>query len=112
MLVLVNGAELVTNPMTEEPIRDTECRPSSSCFTTDMSTAYILEIRGFSPVTTKDTVDMFIENKSGGIELQALDYDTKTGVAVATFRHAEGNSIPIYYSVVSCGSLFLIWPID
>ena len=84
----LNGAELDTELMIQEPIREMRHTPPSSVATTDMSPTYILEIRGFKPDTAKDNVEMFIENKSGETELHALDYDTTTGIAVATFRNA------------------------
>ena len=91
----LNSAKLVTELMIQEPIREMRSTPSSSSATTDMSPTYILEICGFKPGTAKENVEMFIENKSGETELQALDYDTMTGVAVATFRDAKGNYILI-----------------
>ena len=36
---------------------------------------------------------MFIENKTRGTELQSLDYDASTGVAVVELRNSDGNSL-------------------
>ena len=77
----------------EEATHEKERNPTSSCVTTDMSSAHILEIRGFKPGTKRDTVEMFIENKSGESELQSCDYDTKTGVAVVAFKNDQGITL-------------------
>ena len=51
----------------------------------------MLRIHGFKPNTSKQTVEMFIENHSGETELESCDYDVETGVAVVTFKNAQGN---------------------
>ncbi|KAI0223125.1 Protein mono-ADP-ribosyltransferase PARP14, partial [Lamellibrachia satsuma] len=50
----------------------------------------MLRIHGFKPNTSKKTVEMFIENQSGEIELESCDYDAETGVAVVAFKNAQG----------------------
>ena len=87
----LEGAELIITQMeVDEATHERECRPATSCTTIDMSLAHILEIRGFKPGTTQDTVEMFIENKSGESELQSCDYDTKTGIAIVEFKNDQG----------------------
>ena len=89
--LLLEGAELIITQMeVEEATHEKERNPTPSCATTDMSSAHILEIRGFKPGTTRDTVEMFIENKSGESELQSCDYYTQTGVAVVAFKYDQG----------------------
>ena len=87
----LEGAELVITQMeVEEATHEKERNPMPSCATPDMSSAHILEIRGFKPGTKRDTVEMFIENKSGESELQSCDYDANTGVAVVAFKNDQG----------------------
>ena len=77
----------------EEATLERGRNPTPSCTTIDMSSAHILEIRGFKPGTKRDTVEMFIENKSGESELQSCDYDTNTGVAVVAFKNDQGITV-------------------
>ena len=87
----LEGAKLVITQMeVEETTHEKESNPMPSCATPDISSAHVLEIHGFKPGTTRDTVEMFIENKSGEPELQSCDYDTKTGVAVVAFKNDQG----------------------
>ena len=90
----LEGAELIiTQTEVEKATHEKERNPMPSCATPDMSSAHILEIRGFKPGTKRDNVEMFIENKSGESELQSCDYDTKTGVAVVAFKYDQGITL-------------------
>ena len=100
----LEGAELrITQMEVEEVTHDKERNPTQDCATTDISSAHILEIRGFKPGTTRDTVEMFIENKSGDYELQSCDYDTQTGVAVIAFKNDQGI-------ILMCSLMCLCYP--
>ena len=90
----LKGAELIITEMeVEEATHEKDRNPMPNRITTDMSSARILEIRGFKPGTKRDTVEMFIENKSGESELQSCDYDTNTGVAVVAFKNDQGITV-------------------
>lgn len=59
----------------------------------DNSSVRIVEITGIKPGTHKDVIEMFIENKSGGSELESCDFDETSGVAVVAFMNASGTHI-------------------
>ena len=89
----LEGAELaVTKTEVGEAFGGTESEPAKSRVTADVSSEYILEIRGFKPGTASDMVEMFIENKCGESELRSFDYDDRKGVAVVTL-YAQGKTI-------------------
>jgi hypothetical protein len=68
-------------------------KPAPSCYSTDTSPVHILQINGFKPDARRDTVKMFIENKTRGTELQSFDYDASTGVAIVELKNSDGNSL-------------------
>ena len=57
------------------------------------SSVRIVRITGFKPGTPKDEIEMFVENNSGGIELESCDCDEDTGVTVVEFKNPQGNVI-------------------
>ena len=53
----------------------------------------VIEVRGLSAATTKDSISMFFENtrRSGGGEVEHVDYTPEEGIAVVTFVKAESK---------------------
>ena len=90
----LEGANLtLTNVMVQETTPKRASKPAPTCSSTDTSPVQILQISGFKPDASQDIVEMFIENKTRGSELQSFDYDASTGVAVVELRHSDGNSL-------------------
>jgi len=87
----LEDANLRVSEMTldDDTKEEEECGPPSSC-------GHILEIRGIKPDSSEDIVEMYIENMSGGTELQSFVYNKKTGVAVVGFKNPEGCMITNY----------------
>ena len=52
-----------------------------------------IEVTGLSATTTKDSIEMFFENKrrSGGGEVEHVDYAPDQGKAIVTFANAESK---------------------
>jgi len=53
----------------------------------------VIEVQGLAATTTKDSISMFFENtrRSGGGEVEYVDYTPKQGIAVVTFVKAESK---------------------
>ena len=60
---------------------------------TEQTSVRIVRITGFKPRTSKDVIEMFVENNSGETELESCDCDEDTGVTVVEFRNPQGNVI-------------------
>ena len=60
---------------------------------TEQTSVRIVRITGFKPGTSKDVIEMFVENNSGQNELESCDCDEDTGVTVVEFRNPQGNVI-------------------
>ena len=53
----------------------------------------VIEVRGLAAATTKDSICMFFENsrRSGGGNVEHVDYTPEQGIAVVTFEKAESK---------------------
>lgn len=53
----------------------------------------VIEVRGLAATSTKDSISMFFENtrRSGGGEVEHVDYTPEQGIAVVTFVKAESK---------------------
>ena len=53
----------------------------------------VIEVRGLAAATTKDSISMFFENtrRSGGGDVEHVDYTPEEGIAVVTFVKAESK---------------------
>ena len=60
---------------------------------TEQTSVRIVRITGFKLGTSKDEIEMFIENNSGENELESCDCDEDTGVTVVEFRNPQGDVI-------------------
>ena len=90
----LDGAELtVTHVMVQETTPKRTRKPEPSCASTNTSSVQILQISGFKPTAGRDTVKMFIENKTRGTELQSFDYDVSTGVAIVELSNSQGTTL-------------------
>ena len=58
-----------------------------------MSASRVVEVSGLSPQTTEDAVCNYFENtrRSGGGDIEHMDIQRESGVAVVTFVQLEGN---------------------
>ena len=52
-----------------------------------------IELTGLAPKTTKDSIEMFFENtrRSGGGDVEHVDFTPGQGIAVVTFVKAESK---------------------
>ena len=52
-----------------------------------------IEVTGFSATTTKDSITMFFENtrRTGGGEVEHIDFAPDQGKAIVTFTNAESK---------------------
>ncbi|KAK2150821.1 hypothetical protein NP493_2729g00005 [Ridgeia piscesae] len=86
------------------PRPNEEQKPVESASEAAQSSVRILRIEGFTPAMNKETVEMFLENQSGEIELDSCDFDVEAGVAIVAFKNPQGNkpqgtNIPNTYNV-------------
>ena len=53
----------------------------------------VIEVRGLAAATTKDSICMFFENtrRSGGGDVEHVDYSPEQGIAIVTFVKAESK---------------------
>ena len=73
------------------PTPNDEQKPGESASDVAQSSVRILRIDGFTPAMDKETVEMFIENQSGEMELDSCDFDVEAGVAVVAFKNPQGK---------------------
>ena len=62
---------------------------------TEQTSVRIVRITGFKPGTSKDVIEMFVENNSGENELEFCDCDEDTGVTVVEFRNPQGDDTAV-----------------
>ena len=60
---------------------------------TEQTSVRIVRITGFKPGTSKDVIEIFVENISGENEVESCDCDEDTGVTVVEFRNPQGDVI-------------------
>ena len=51
----------------------------------------MVKITGLAPDTSTTVIEMFVEKKSGGSELESCDFDADIGVAVVGFKSPQGS---------------------
>ena len=61
-----------------------------------------IKITGLAPKTTKDSIWNYFENKrrSGGGEVESLDFQSDTGVAFVTFVNVDGKYFKIILKIM------------
>ena len=57
----------------------------------DNAPVRMVKITGLAPDTSTTVIEMFVENKSGGSELESCDFDADIGVAVVGFKSPQGS---------------------
>jgi len=57
----------------------------------DNAPVRMVKITGLTPDISTTLIEMFIENKSGGSELESCDFDADIGVAVVGFKSPKGS---------------------
>ena len=59
----------------------------------DAQESRAIEVTGLGPKTTKDSIEMFFENtrRSGGGDVEHVDFTPGQGIAVVTFVKAESK---------------------
>ena len=57
----------------------------------DNAPVRVVKITGLAPVISTTLIEMFVENKSGGSELESCDFDADIGVAVVGFKSPKGS---------------------
>ena len=65
-------------------------KPPSSA--KDNAPVRMVKITGLAPDTSTTVIEMFVENKSGGSELESCDFDADNGVAVVGFKSPQGST--------------------
>lgn len=82
----LDGATLTVTPRSTavEPCNEKEAQESRT-----------IEVTGLSATTTKDAISNFFENKrrSGGGEIESVDFNSDQATAVITFTKAESKSV-------------------
>ena len=61
----------------------------------DMEESRTIELNGLAPTTTKDSIRNIFENnrRSGGGDIDSLEFNRKEGFAVITFTSAESEFV-------------------
>ncbi len=61
----------------------------------DAQESRTIEVTGLAPTTTKDSIAMFFENtkRTGGGEVEHVDFKPDLGIAVVTFVKAESKRV-------------------
>ena len=61
----------------------------------DMEEYRTIELNGLAPTTTKDSIRNFFENtrRSGGGDIDSVEFNPKEGFAVITFMSAESEFV-------------------
>ena len=61
----------------------------------DMTEGTTIEVRGLDPATTVETIQMFFENerRSGGVDVDNVQFDPDTHVAYVTFQSRDGGCV-------------------
>lgn len=61
----------------------------------DMEESRTIELNGLAPTTTEDSIRNFFENtrRSGGGDIDSLEFNPEEGFAVITFMSAESEFI-------------------
>ena len=81
----LDGATLTVTPRSTavEPCNEKEAQESRT-----------IEVTGLAATTTKDAISNFFENKrrSGGGEIESVDFNSDQATAVITFTKAESKS--------------------
>jgi len=57
----------------------------------DHAPVRVVKITGLAPDISTTLIEMFVENKSGGSELESCDFDADIGVAVVGFKSPQGS---------------------
>ena len=61
----------------------------------DMEDSRTIELNGLAPTTTEDSIRNFFENtrRSGGGDIDSVEFNPEEGVAVITFMSAESEFV-------------------
>ena len=61
----------------------------------DMEESRTIELNGLAPTTTEDSITNFFENtrRSGGGDIDSVEFNPKEGFAVITFMSAESEFV-------------------
>ena len=61
----------------------------------DMEESRTIELNGLAPTTTEDSIRNFFENtrRSGGGDIDSVEFNPEEGVAVITFMSAESEFV-------------------